>query len=588
MNLIKEKPAKILITLLFLLAVIFRIICIPHTNYDMTAHNVPWYMTLYQDGIVKSMATEFANYSPPYTYFLALATFTHDFIPPLTAIKLIPIFFDVLGSFFVYRIIKLKFAQGPAPLLAASIYLAAPTVILNSASWGQADSLYTAFFLACLYFILTKRPFPAMLCVGIAFAIKAQGTFFLPFLAILAIRKKIPWSYFAMMPFAYIIAILPVVLAGRPFLEALLIYKKQSVTYSVISMYAPNAYLLIPNEWYSWLAPAGIIGTVILLAYWINSTAKSGIEFDDKHIVLIALISVALAPFLLPKMHDRYFYPADVLSIVLAFYWPSLWFVPLLYQFASASAVSIFLFHTDPSYVVIGFLCNAIALAAVLRTQWLAENRAEMKRQVSAPLSLLTAILIPVILLGFSINLILTPAFIRVQYAASHTSARQYSLEKSERFQLASVITEYLKSEKKSQILRKFSYADGSPVLSEADIIAVDGAKATTGKIFKAWHMSLTAVLILGLLAWIGDWLPKFRRGAKQGGWLAIISAVILGAALIHFNVFDPTTHYPESSALTMLFPKSFLFFSSLFTLLALGGGGFLFTRISLIPPHAN
>ncbi len=115
-----------LIILLILLSLVLRIICIPHTNYDMTAHNVPWYMILYQNGIAKSMATEFANYSPPYTYFLALSTFTHDFIPPLTAIKLIPICFDVLGAFFIYRIVKIKYKQGYPPALAAAIYLTAP------------------------------------------------------------------------------------------------------------------------------------------------------------------------------------------------------------------------------------------------------------------------------------------------------------------------------------------------------------------------------------------------------------------------------------------------------------------------------
>ncbi len=103
-----------------------------------------------------------------------------------------------------------------------------------------------------------------MLSLGLAFSIKAQATFFLPFLAIMAIRKKIPWLYFGMMPLVYLLAILPVVMLGRPFLDALLIYKKQAVTYSVISMYAPNAYILVPNEWYSWLTPIGLIATAIV------------------------------------------------------------------------------------------------------------------------------------------------------------------------------------------------------------------------------------------------------------------------------------------------------------------------------------
>jgi Gpi18-like mannosyltransferase len=579
----KDKPLKILIILLIFLSLIFRAICIPHTNYDMTAHNVPWYMTLYQNGIAESMATEFANYSPPYTYFLALATFTHDFIPPLTAIKLIPMCFDVLGAFFIYKIVKLKFKQGYLPVLAAVIYFAAPTVILNSASWGQADSLYTSFLLACLYFLMTERPFTSMLSLGVAFSIKAQATFFLPFLAVMAIRKKIPWLYFVMMPLVYLLAILPVVLLGRPFLEALLIYKKQSLTYSVVSMYAPNAYILVPNEWYSIITPICLVGTVILLAWWVRATSQSRINFDNKHIILIAFISVALAPFLLPKMHDRYFYPADVLSIVLAFYWPALWFVPLLYQFASTSAITIFLFDSNPSFVVIGFLFNTFALATALRTQQLAENRVATDRRISSILSWLVTILTPLILLGISMDLLLTPTFIRVQYAMPYIPAGQYGFDKSERFQWASQAMDYLSNDRQTQYLDRLEFGDGSPVFNQREISTLDGAKKMVQKIFQYWYLSLAAALILGLLAWIGDWLPEFRNGARRGGWITIGVAVILATASVITNTFTLDAYLENADTLQRLFPVNFWRDSFLFVLFCLGAGGFLLTKIMTI-----
>jgi Gpi18-like mannosyltransferase len=553
----KDNLTKNLIILLIFLSLTFRIICIPHTNYDMIVHNVPWYMTLYQEGIIKSMATEFANYSPPYTYFLALATFTHDFIPPLTAIKLIPMCFDVLGTFLIYKIVRLKFQKGPMPGLAAAIYFTLPTVILNSASWGQADSLYTFFLLVCLYFVLKEKPFVAILGLGLAFSIKAQATFFLPFLAIMAIRKKIPWLYFGMMPLMYLLAILPVVLVGRPFLDALLIYKKQSLTYSAVSMYAPNAYLLIPNEWYSIIAPVGILGTVVLLAYWIYITSRSRINFEDKHIILIAFLSVALAPFLLPKMHDRYFYPADVLSIVLAFYWPALWFIPILYQFASTSAITIFLFDVNTSFVVFGFLFNAIALTTVLRTQRLAEDRGATNPKISSALSWLAAILTPLVLLGISINLLLTPAFIRLEYAMPHIATNSYSMSKSERFRWAYKTIGYLTNDKQTQYLERLEFDDGSAVFNNHEIAIIDNTKNSTQKIFKYWDISLAATFILGLLAWAGGWLPKFRQGVKRGGWITIGLTIVLGIVLI-LNPIDFGAYYQNADILLILFPIRF------------------------------
>ena len=47
---------------------------------------------------------------------------------------------------------------------------------------------------------------------------------------------------------------------------------------------------------------------------------------------------------------------ADVLSILLAFYWPSLWFMPILLQLGSGGAIAVFLFNADSAFTIYGFL----------------------------------------------------------------------------------------------------------------------------------------------------------------------------------------------------------------------------------------
>jgi hypothetical protein len=45
---------------------------------------------------------------------------------------------------------------------------------------------------------------------------------------------------------------------------------------------------------------------------------------------------VVLVPYLLPAMHERYFYLADTLTVLSAFYLPRrLWYLPIIEQFAS-------------------------------------------------------------------------------------------------------------------------------------------------------------------------------------------------------------------------------------------------------------
>src|SRR5437588_4041581 len=52
-------------------------------------------------------------------------------------------------------------------------------------------------------------------------------------------------------------------------------------------------------------------------------------------LVKLALVFVLMMPFLLPEMHDRYFYLADVISLIYAFYFPDYFYVAALNQLFS-------------------------------------------------------------------------------------------------------------------------------------------------------------------------------------------------------------------------------------------------------------
>ena len=58
--------------------------------------------------------------------------------------------------------------------------------------------------------------------------------------------------------------------------------------------------------------------------------------YHIKHTLAALLLLMAVGiPFLLPHMHDRYFFPADVLSVVFAFACPICFAAAPLTQFAS-------------------------------------------------------------------------------------------------------------------------------------------------------------------------------------------------------------------------------------------------------------
>ena len=350
------------------LALVLRLLLISFTNYDTDGYS-RWYDFIVRNGIRSALGQNFAIYTPPYLYLLSLATLSKSLIPKIIAIKSIPIFFDLVNALLVYKILRLKYRVGKLPYLAAAVFLLAPTVIMNSALWGQIDSLYTCFLLITLFYLLTDRPLPSMFAFGLALAVKAQAAFLGPFLLLMALKRRIPWYAFALIPLAYFAAMLPAMIAGRPLGDVFTIYLNQAAELQIPSHNAPNWYIFVPQSTYSVSMPIGMLIAVFGSFTWAYLHRNSTNRYEN--MLLAALVSVALTPFLLPKMHDRYFYPADALSILLAFSAPQFWFIPICYQIISSLVYAIFLIEADRStMLILATQLNTVVMAYLLWKQF--------------------------------------------------------------------------------------------------------------------------------------------------------------------------------------------------------------------------
>lgn len=346
---------------LSILGVAARLLALPAVSKDMRWFLIPWYDFLLDNGAA-GLGKNFSNYTPPYLYLLWLTTLTSDLIPKVAAIKSISVLADLVNAFLVFRLVRLQSPCGWKPYLAAALFLILPTPFFNSAVWGQADAIYTAFLLACLYFLMTDRPMWGMIFFGTAFAFKAQSIFLLPFLVILFFQRRIRWGHFLWVPALYLLLSLPAVLLGKSWLEVLTVYGGQASTYRDLSMNAPNLYSFLSPAAYQAGVPFGILAAMAVTAGWMWVNARSPFNPDRRQLLLMALVSVALIPFLLPKMHDRYFYPADILSFLLAVFMPQFWLVAVAYQIISTSAYMVFLFDAPPALIQIGALLNALVI----------------------------------------------------------------------------------------------------------------------------------------------------------------------------------------------------------------------------------
>lgn len=365
-NLIK-RPLILLSIFLFILLIFVRYQILDLTNGD---HQLilTWYDFLKQNGVMGLADDDFSNYPPAYLYLLWTFTLVSDFITPAHALKIIPTLFDIISAIAIFKIARLKF-DDDKPYLLTVIFLLLPTVTFNSTGWGQIDSAYGCFLLVCFYFLLKEKPLQAMIAFGFAFSFKAQSIFLLPFLGILFLRKQMNWHHFFVVPIVYIALALPTILLGRSWESIIFLYAGQVDQFENLSRYAPNLYFVIPNDFYHPIFEIGLGIFFISMLIWAWVNWKAGDEVTQKQIAFTALASVALIPFLLPKMHDRYFYPADVFSYAVAILFPQFWFVPILFQISSGVAYSVFLFGAQPIVVMIGSLINTALVIIIIQKQ---------------------------------------------------------------------------------------------------------------------------------------------------------------------------------------------------------------------------
>jgi Gpi18-like mannosyltransferase len=370
MNNRKQFLITLSFSLMFALGVALRLLFLPAKTIDMRSY-IQWYDYIAQHGIIPSLGGQSFGYNPPFIYLLSLATLTKSFLPEIVAIKLIPITFDLINAALVYQIVKTRFPDNNKPILAACLFWIAPTIMVNSAFWGQTDSLYMCFLLLTVLYLLKERPTAAVIAFALSISVKAQGIFLAPLLGVLFFQKRIRWHTFLLVPVVYVLTFLPTVLAGRPLDSLFSTYTAQGETFKRAAMNAANFYYFIGNKDYQTSLLIGIPLAALLLLTWVLIYGRKKYSFTPNLLVFTALVSVALTPFLLPKMHDRYFYPADVFSLVVAFFVPGAWFLPVAYQIISLLSYFPFLFtfHTK-GFVPVAILINSLTICFLLWKQW--------------------------------------------------------------------------------------------------------------------------------------------------------------------------------------------------------------------------
>ena len=337
---------------------------------DCRDYLIPWAKTMAGMRFDEVMTGRVGDYTVLYQYFVfALSRLPLD---PVACYKLLSIGFEALLAYSAASLACHACGKEKGSLRFAAVFfavLAAPTVFLNSAVWSQCDAVYASLALYGVLLILREKLHAGCAALALSLCLKLQAVFILPVCALLLLWRKLSLRH-ALTALATMGAVsVPALLAGKGIKGVLGVYLYQMGEYKQLVLDAPTVYQLIPG---GGLIPDGAASTigVMLAAGAMCAVLYLGARKTKGSAALTVDVCFALCiviPFLLPHMHERYFFLADVLAIAYAAIHPRRVFAPAVVLLCSLNGYCAYLFRTPLlSWTPLTLLMLALCAAVVL------------------------------------------------------------------------------------------------------------------------------------------------------------------------------------------------------------------------------
>lgn len=300
------------------LAMLVRCLLMDHQSDDYLMFLSQWYEVIREGGGFAAIAQPVGNYNVPYLYFIALISYLN--VPNLYLYKLFSIFLDVILAWGGLRLVRVLVGEkrGASPLVAFVVLLFVPTVVLNGSYWAQCDAIYGALVVHAVASLLEGHNKRSLVWLALAFSFKLQTVFIMPLWGVLWLAGRVKFRELFVFPGVYAFTAVPALLLGKPLMDILGVYWGQMGENDRLTLNAPSIYQFLPaHATYDpeLLAQLGICAAAVLAFAMLFVGVWKGKRLDNQLAMAVAMVLVVGIPFLLPHMHERYFYLADVLAV---------------------------------------------------------------------------------------------------------------------------------------------------------------------------------------------------------------------------------------------------------------------------------
>lgn len=297
-----------------------------------------WAKNIQEQGLAFAYITNYTrvDYPPVYLYVLwmmgAVVNFSSRWWDEnfyVLIMKLPALLADLAIAFMAFKITrescKAETQKRHLPFISAIIMLICPTMLINSAMWGQIDSFLCLFLLLSFYCGIKKKYVPCAILYVMAILTKPQGAIFAPIVLIFFIEalitKKFKEAGIAILSSLGLIFVICYFVSPENGLNIWWIKDKLFSTmnqYPYATMNANNLYYILgwnfirekhltSVNWQLIKVVVPCVATLFVWLFWILSK----INRTTKTFLAAAILMLTVYCFM-PEMHERYSYPAVV------------------------------------------------------------------------------------------------------------------------------------------------------------------------------------------------------------------------------------------------------------------------------------
>lgn len=285
-----------------------------------------WADLMFKDGPSGFYTSDmFTDYPPVYMYVLWLIGAIKNFIPLTETglnllIKTPAIICDLLIGLLLFNVANRKIGSKSA-YIASALWLFNPAVFINSALWGQVDSVFTFLVFLTIMLITEKKTVSSFFIFAVSVMLKPQTLFYTPILLLAVAEEAIYPAFKPKELLRYIgfgiLAILFALAICAPFgiSNVLKQYIGTLSSYQYASVNAYNLWSALGLNWAKLTPMMSFIGTASIVAVVIlASVFFFNMKSEHKYFWLGGFICFSVF-VLAVKMHERYAFPTMLLLL---------------------------------------------------------------------------------------------------------------------------------------------------------------------------------------------------------------------------------------------------------------------------------